>query len=190
MSPRVLVAYATNHGHTHRIAERIAERLRGEGLEVDVSELRPRRVQPDPAEYDAVLVGASVHAGKHQRHAVKWAGTHAGALAGRPSAFVSVSLTAADDTDEAPAATRAIVDEFVEQTRWTPGVTATVAGALQYREYDIATRVLMRLIARQHGQSTDAGRDVEFTDWDAVDSFAADFVARVADSAQTSARQT
>ncbi len=45
--------------------------------------------------------------------------------------FFSVCLTAADDTEEARAATRGYLDGFVEQTGWTPGRSATFAGAVQ-----------------------------------------------------------
>ncbi|WP_028063884.1 hypothetical protein [Solirubrobacter soli] len=38
----------------------------------------------------------------------------------------------------------------------------------QYREYDFATRLLMK----RQDHSTDASRDYDFTDWAAVDEFA------------------
>ena len=85
-----------------------------------------------------------------------------------PSAFFSVSLTAADDTDEARATARRYVDEFVEETGWTPGRTASFAGALQYLEYDFFTRLLIKMIARKGGLPTDARQDYDYTDWDAV----------------------
>jgi menaquinone-dependent protoporphyrinogen oxidase len=180
--PSVLVTYATTHGHTRRIASRIADRLQDAGLHVELRELRKRRPARVARDYDAVVVGASVHASRHQTEVVEWARSHAASLSMMPSALFSVSLTAADDSDEARAATKALVDELIEQTGWTPGVVAKVAGALQYREYDLPTRVLMRLIARYHHQPTDVSRDVDFTDWNAVDryadAFAADVLAR------------
>ena len=52
-----------------------------------------------------------------------------------------------------------------------------MAGALQYREYDFFTRLVMRMIARHHGQSTDTKQDIDYTDWQAVAGFAADAAA-------------
>ncbi len=54
----VLVAYATRHGSTGGIAERIAERLRAAGTEADV-----RRVAEvdDATRYDAFVVGAAAY---------------------------------------------------------------------------------------------------------------------------------
>ena len=79
-----------------------------------------------------MIVGASMHAGHHQGEIVDWPRCHRAELGMRPSAFFSVCLMAADDTDEARVATRRYLDEFVEATGWTPGRATTFAGALQY----------------------------------------------------------
>jgi menaquinone-dependent protoporphyrinogen oxidase len=179
VSRTALVVYATTHGHTGRIARRIGEVLTREGLEAHVFELPRSGPRPDPNDYDLVVAGGSVHGGRHQAHLVDWLHRHHAALGMRPSAFFSVSLTAADDTDEARAATRELIDELVEDTDWTPDETLAVAGALQYREYDLPTRVVMRLIARKHEDSTDITQDTEYTDWDAVEAFAAGMARRV-----------
>jgi menaquinone-dependent protoporphyrinogen oxidase len=176
--PDVLVVYASKHGHAGEITERIGEALRAEGLNVE------RRAVADvggtsPADYNGAIVGGSLHAGHHQRELVDWVKHHRLALESRPSLFVSVSLTAADDTDEARSATQACIDEFIEDTGWNPTRSAAVAGALQYREYDVFTRVLMRLIARRHGQPTDTSHDYDYTDWEDVDRIAREFAADV-----------
>jgi len=188
MSPtRVLVAYASKHGHTRLVAERIGAVLREHRLGVELRDLGERGADPWPPDFAGVLVAASVHAGHHQKCVVSWAHGHATTLGLRPSAFVSISLTAADDTDEARSTTRRLIDELADETGWTPDASLAVAGALQYREYDLPTRVLMRLIARQHGGSTDTSDDVVYTDWPALEQFATDFADEV--TAQTRARR-
>jgi menaquinone-dependent protoporphyrinogen oxidase len=163
----VLVLYATTHGHTARIAERIAEALEYAGAAVDLRSVDPQD-DPVPHEYAAVVAGGSIHQGRHQDELVRWARAHATSLTAMPSAFFSVSLTAADDTDEARAATRGYLDDFVEATGWTPRRTATFAGALQYGEYDLFTRLLVRLTLGRGEHAPGAGRDHDYTDWDAV----------------------
>ena len=54
----VLVGYATKHGSTRGVAERIAARLREHGLGVDVRALRGTE---DAAAYDAVVFGSAVY---------------------------------------------------------------------------------------------------------------------------------
>jgi menaquinone-dependent protoporphyrinogen oxidase len=172
--PRILVLYASTHGHTAKIAARIAATLEHDGATVDLQQLHGNESRLAPQDYDAVILGASIHAGHHQRALVKWAEQHHTALGLTPSAFFSVCLTAADDTDESRAATRGYLDDFVERTGWTPGDSATFAGAVQYREYDVATRTLMRLLMRRMHHPTDTSQDYDYTDWDAVDRWAHD----------------
>jgi menaquinone-dependent protoporphyrinogen oxidase len=177
--PKALLLYATTHGHSAKIASRLAEALRANGVDADLREVKTAG-DPNPLDYDGVLAGASLHAGHHQRPMVDWVKAHRAELAERPTAFFSVSLTASEDSDEAHAATRKCVDDFLEETGWTPDVTEAIAGALQYREYDVFTRLLMRLKMRQGGHETDTAQDHEYTDWAAVERFGADFASRLA----------
>jgi len=167
---QVLVLYASAHGHTEKIAARIAQALEQAGAS---TELRRAGAEVDfaPSDYAAVVVGGSIHAGRHQRELVDWTRRHAAVLGAMPSAFFSVSLTAADDTDEARATARKYLDEFVEQTGWTPARTTSFAGALQYLEYDFFTRLLIKMMMHRGGHPTDSSQDYDYTDWDAVDRF-------------------
>jgi menaquinone-dependent protoporphyrinogen oxidase len=177
--PDVLVLYASKHGHTEKVATRVAAAVEAVGATVKVHDVAsPAHVEP--SEYDAVIVGASIHAGHHQHDVVDWVTAHHTALNLRPSAFFSVCLTAADDTDESRAATRRYLDEFLDATGWIPSKTATFAGALQYREYDFATRLLVRLMMRKAGHPTDVTQDYDYTDWNAVERFAREFAGTVA----------
>ena len=172
----VLVLYASKHGHTEKVAARVAAAAEAAGA---VAHLRCVAGSPEevaPGDYDLVIVGASIHAGRHQREIVDWAVAHHTALALVPSALFTVCLTAAEETDEARATTRRYLDEFVEATGWTPWKTVTLAGALQYREYGFATRLLIRRLMRRAGRPTDAAHDYDYTDWDAVERFARECV--------------
>jgi menaquinone-dependent protoporphyrinogen oxidase len=174
----VLVLYASTHGHTAKIARRVAEAVREAGLEPDLREARAASgVSPDG--YAGVIVGASIHGGHHQREVVDWAKRHAAALSAMPTAFFSVCLVAAEDNEESRAATRKFIDDFAEETGWTPGTTTTFAGALQYREYDHFTRTLIRLMMKRGGHPTDTSHDYDYTDWDAVERFGREFAGRL-----------
>ena len=168
--PEVLVLFGSKHGHTQKVAMRIARALEHDGVRTHLhdaeglAELAPQR-------YDGAIVGASIHAGHYQRAIVEWAKEHRTTLSTMPSAFFSVCLTAADDTDESREATRRYIDEFLDETGWIPRRTATFAGALQYREYDFVTRLLVRLMMRKAGHPTDVRQDYDYTDWGAVDRF-------------------
>ncbi len=163
-----LLVYASTHGHTAKIASRLAQALRSDGVEVDLREVAAA-ADADPAAYDLVVVGASLHKVHHQPEIVDWVKAHLAALGARPTVFCSVSLSAAEDTEEARAATQSCIDEFCEDTGWTPDRTERIAGCLQYREYDVFTRQIMRLLMKRMGHPTDASHDYDYTDWDGVD---------------------
>jgi menaquinone-dependent protoporphyrinogen oxidase len=176
MSRSALVLYGSTHGHTAKLAARIGQVLGAEGFVCHVREV-DGATELKASDYDLVVVGASVHLGRHQREVAAWARHHAVVLNGMPSAFFSVCLAIADDTDEARTAARDYIDDFQDDTGWTPARTATFAGALQYREYDFPTRLVMRLLMGHNGHPTDITADIDYTDWDAVDRFAREVAA-------------
>jgi menaquinone-dependent protoporphyrinogen oxidase len=171
-----LVVYASTHGHTAKIAARIAEAMRAEGLEVDLHDVAGAG-DAKPGGYEVVAVGASLHREHHQKAMVDWVGAWREALGRRPSVFFSVSLSAAEDSHDADAATQHCIDAFCDETGWVPGRAEAIAGCLQYREYDLFTRQLMRLLMRRMGHPTDASQDYDYTDWDAVDRFGREIAA-------------
>ena len=168
--PDFLIIYASKHGHTAKIAERIADGVCAAGGAADVREIATAS-KVRPSDYDGVIVGASIHAGHHQSELRAWARHHAIELSAIPSAFFSVCLTAADDNDESAETSRRYIDEFVDETGWTPDRTVTFAGAIQYEEYDFVTRLMMRLIMKRGGHPTDTSHDYDYTDWEAVKRF-------------------
>lgn len=136
---KALLVYASKHGHTTKIATRLARAMRDEGLDVDVREVADA-TDADLAAYDLLVVAASLHKQHHQRQIVDWAATRRDALNARPSVVLSVSLSAAEDTREARAAALHCIDELCDATGWRPTPSEAVAGCL----HDLFTRQLMR----------------------------------------------
>jgi menaquinone-dependent protoporphyrinogen oxidase len=180
----VLLVYASTHGHTAKIAARIADTLRADGIEVDVRDVAAAD-NARPGRYDLVVVGASLHKEHHQKAIADWVSERREVLAQQPSVFFSVSLSAAEDSDESRAATQRCIDEFCTQTGWTPDRAEPIAGALQYREYDLFTRQLMRLLMKRMGHPTDASHDYDYTDWEAVERFGHELATMVTQPAVT-----
>jgi menaquinone-dependent protoporphyrinogen oxidase len=174
-----LVVYASTHGHTAKIAARLAAAMRGAGLEVDLCDVA-QAAGAEPARYDLVVVAGSLHKEQHQKELVAWVTERRDALAGVPAVFCSVSLSAADDSEESRAATQRCIDAFCTETGWTPARTEAIAGALQYREYDLFTRQLMRLLMKHMGHPTDASHDYDYTDWEGVDRLGRELARRCA----------
>ena len=175
----VLIAYASDHGQTKKISERIASVLREFGHEVrllDVRESRGDFAFPEGGSGpDAILVGGSIRMGKHQRELIEFTGLRRAALQRLPNAFYSVSLSASHATPAAIREVKKTMARFIADTSWTPQRMISVAGALVYSEYGFFIRQMLRLISWMAGGDTDTSRDYEYTDWAAVEAFAREF---------------
>ncbi len=183
---RILIAYATGHGQTGRIVQRLAAAL---SREHHTPVLFDVLLGPVPAieGFDAVLVAAPVHYGKHHKAVVAFCAASREALMARPSAFISVSLSANRPTPGARREVAKSLAHFLAATAWVPRQIFPIAGALLYTKYGPFLRRVMRFFAKMAGRDTDSTRDYEYTDWGAVDSFAREFSARLPMTAPQSA---
>lgn len=162
----ILVLYASVEGQTALIAARLAEDLRNRGHRVVLNETH---AGADLAAYDAVVIGASVHYGRHAPHLRRFVRDHRPVLARRQSAFFSVSLSG----------NAQYAADFLRRTGWQPLLVATFTGALKYSRYGWFKRRLVQAFARMGGHSTDASRDHDYTDWRAVARFGDELAARL-----------
>ena len=188
------VLYATREGQTRRIAERVAAVLRARDFTVDVIDVaRELPTDFDPARYAGALLASPIHIGKHESAMIGFVKKWRAALESMPCTFLSVSLSQAgvEDVNATPerrartaANVKKTIDDFLRQTRWHPTRVHPVAGALLYRQYGVALRLLMRFIAKVAGGSTDTSRDHEYTDWKAVERYAAEMAAEATNSAE------
>jgi menaquinone-dependent protoporphyrinogen oxidase len=172
---KILIAYGTSEGQTARIADHLAKVIRGRGLDAESLNLsRSSDVSLDA--YDAVIIGGSIHMGKHQEEVADFVRQNRADLESLPSAFFSVSLAANGDAANA----EAYVENFVQLTGWRPAKVGLFSGALLYRQYGFLKRSMMKRIVRDKpGMSTDTSRDHLYTDWDQVTRFGEDFVERL-----------
>lgn len=172
-----LVLYGTGEGQTAKVATRMTEVFGERGHEAtaaNVDEIRGDFVVED---FDAVLVGASIHRGKHQPAVIKYVRGHREELATKPTAFFQVSLSSASEQGAVEAAE--YVEEFLSETGWHPDRIGLFGGALRYSQYGFLNRLMFKQIIKRTMPEVATDHDVELTDWDEVEAFAADFAAFV-----------
>jgi len=171
----ILICYATTEGQTRKIAQAVSETLikdRHHTSLVDAGIIDDL----DIGLYDAVIMAGSIHIRRFQPALVHWITTCLAALKKVPTAFISVSLTAASDDPEDQEDAEICVKQLMDETGWTPDLVHHAAGAFRYTQYDFFKRWAMRFIAMQKGAPTDTSQDYELTDWDALERFAGEFV--------------
>jgi menaquinone-dependent protoporphyrinogen oxidase len=173
---KVLIVYNSTHGHTRRIAKRMREAAsKIENVDVNIAAVGEAN-ESDVAIADQFIIAGPVHFGRHDRKLGAFVREHLGAMAARSSALVSISGKMASFNGQAEA--KQYADDFLEATGWNPDRVELVAGAVQYTRYNFLLRWVMKRIATREGLDTDTSRDYDYTDWDAVDRFAREFITK------------
>jgi menaquinone-dependent protoporphyrinogen oxidase len=94
---KVLVAYASRHGATRGIAERVAATLERRGLEVT---LAPADSAPRPDGFDAIVIGSAAYMSHWLKEAASFVRHHRALLASRPVWLFSSGPLGTDLVDE------------------------------------------------------------------------------------------
>ncbi|MEX2166558.1 MAG: flavodoxin domain-containing protein [Methyloceanibacter sp.] len=175
----VLIVYGTTEGQTRKIAEWTATRIRERGHQAELLDSAAPVSDLDFATYDAFIIAASVHQEYHQETITSLVIAHLGVLDTKPSAFISVSLSAVLD---AKTEAQKYVDSFVSVTGWRPRRTLLLGGALRFTEYDYFQEQIVKFIVMKRGDAPSAGRDREFTDWNALAGFVDGFIEAATDN--------
>ena len=174
---KLLLVYGTTEGQTRKVAQFVADHLAEQGHQTELINAIDATPAVDLRDFDAVIIAASVHAGRYQSAVLHFVKYHLPAIDTRLNAFLSVSLAAAGNDEEDVEGLKKCVANFTHETGWTPHCIHHVAGAFRYTAYDFLKRWAMKYIAYRKGGPTDTSRDYELTDWDDLMRFVDSFVA-------------
>ena len=165
MNNRVLVAYASKHGATAGIAERIGEVLRGAGLQADV--LSAEQVR-DLSPYSAVVLGSGVYAGSWLKPAANLLQANEQALAQRPVWLFSDGPTGEGDPVALmkgwrfPQALQPVADRIKVRD------IAFFHGVIDLQTLNLAEKLIVKALKAPVG---------DYRDWDAITAWAASIAA-------------
>ncbi|HEX6316251.1 MAG TPA: flavodoxin domain-containing protein [Gemmatimonadaceae bacterium] len=172
MSRHILVMFGTSYGQTEKIAVRIAAGLARRGLLPELCNAAKDRPSLPLREYAGIVVGSSIIARGHQPAIKEFVRTNVALLNEMPSAFFQVSASAGSASPDARMAAQQIMCDFMADNAWTPVLSASLPGAINYTQYSLLLKWYMKRASAKNGGSTDTSRDHEYTDWAEVDRFA------------------
>lgn len=164
---KLLIVYGTTEGQTRRICEFLSDTATESGHEVTLMDATG--CQHHPSNFDATIIGASLHAEQYQASIQNYIQKHHKTLNSINSVFVSVSLTAASNEPESWKELKKITKKFLMENGWQPTFVEQVAGALRYTKYNFFKKFIMRMIAQKQGGDTNTSTDHEYTDWNQVE---------------------
>jgi menaquinone-dependent protoporphyrinogen oxidase len=156
MVKKVLIAYATKHGATAEIAEKIGGILRGASLAVEVISVKKAG---DPAAYAAVILGSAVYIGQWRKEAAAFLTANEGALASRPVWLFSTGPTGTGDPVAIMKGWRFPENLQPLADRIRPRGVALFHGALDEKQLNLAEKMAIKMVKAPIG---------DFQDWNAV----------------------
>ncbi|MGL4473728.1 MAG: menaquinone-dependent protoporphyrinogen IX dehydrogenase [Shewanella sp.] len=168
---KTLILYASVHGHTQLICERLQTQLQAMGDDVTLAALA---TAPALSGFDKVLIGGSIRHGKHQAALVSYMRQHQAALEQKVCGFFSVSLVARKPGKNTPT-TNAYMQAFLKQIEWQPPILEVLGGRLNYPGLGTMDRNIIRFIMWMTKGPTEPDTDITFTDWDKVSALAKRF---------------
>lgn len=166
---KILLLYHGVYGQTRKICDRLQAELAALGHQAEVVPLPGETT--NPAEFDAIVIGASIRNGKHNPIVMDFVRRNRELLQSRRSVFFSVNLVARKPAKNAPE-TNPYVKAFVSRSPWKPALLGVFGGNLHYQRYRWSDRHIIRFIMTLTGGPTDLSTNVEYTDWDEVRRFA------------------
>jgi len=160
---KILIAYATTEGQTHKICKTIADQVVGLGHQVELLDTARKRRDVHPDDFDAFIIAASVHQDKHQSEIEVFVASCKEVLTAKPAIFISVSLAAA--IEEKISDANNYITDFVARTGWSPDQSLAVAGAVRSEEYDYFQQQILEHIVLKDRDEFQVNETQEFTDW-------------------------
>ena len=172
MPVRTLVLYSSVEGQTLKIINHIIREIDDDVTLLDMD----TNPSVDFTKFDKILIGASVRYGNLRKNMLDFINAHKEQIDAMPNAFFLVWLTARKP-EKADPDNNAYMLKFDKLSEWQPRLKGVFAGALLYSRYNWWQTLLIQLIMKMTGGSTDKSQDIELTDWERVDMFTKDFTA-------------
>jgi menaquinone-dependent protoporphyrinogen oxidase len=168
--PNILIIYSSKDGQTLKICQALQSDIERNGNPVSLVSIADA-AQLDLARFDKIVIGASIHYGRHHPNILAFINRNHTVLDSKPNAFFSVNVVARKPQKNQPD-TNPYLKKFLKRIAWKPKQLAVFAGKIDYPSYNRLDRTVIRLIMWLTKGPTDPEAVVEFTDWDQVRSFA------------------
>lgn len=168
MKQRIGIIYSTVDGQTRKICEELVSILNKKQIKAELYSIDT--FKSDPAEFDTLIIGASIRYGKHRLSVKNFIVNNKQALKQINTAFFSVNLVARKNDKNTPE-TNPYLIKFFKTIDWAPDLLDVFAGKLDYKSYPFIDRIMIRLIMRITNGPTKSDNAIEYTDWSRVKDF-------------------
>ena len=166
-----IIIYSSTDGHTKIICEKIRDNF-GNVNDIVLVSLK-ETANLDLLKFNQIIIGASIRYGKHSNDLYRFIKSNRKTLEQKKTAFFSVNVVARKSEKNSPE-TNPYIKKFLKISNWKPNKIAVFAGKVDYPNYNVFDKYIIKLIMFITKGPTDTSQSYEFTDWSKVNSFAND----------------
>jgi len=166
---KILIIYSSTDGHTEKICLRLQQIIETQDHYVTVIPVEKNN-EISLKSFDKIVIGASIRYGKHNKNIYKFIKENSQVIDSKANAFFSVNVVARKPEKSKPE-TNPYLRKFLQQISWNPKNLAVFAGRIEYQKYKFVDRFMIRLIMWMTNGPTDPKTNIDFTNWNEVDSF-------------------
>ncbi len=163
---KLLILYSTVDGHAKHICEYAQTKLKKD-KDIVIASLDDDSEQK-LADFDEILLGASVRYGFHRKNVYEFVRENKEELLKKKTAFFSLNLTARKPEKASPDTNPYIV-KFLKKVDWDPDLKSVFAGRLDYPSLNCPNRLAILLIMAITNGPKDLSKVHDFTNWSKVD---------------------
>ena len=163
-----LIVYSTIDGQTKKICENISK-VSFDKNNVELISIE-KATDINLEKYNKIIIGASIRYGKHSRKIINFVIKNKRILDQKKNAFFSVNVVARKEGKSTPD-TNPYVIKFLKKTNWIPNKVAVFAGKVDYPNYSLINKIVIRFIMLVTKGPTNTKNSYEFTNWENVKKF-------------------
>ena len=163
-----LLIYSSTDGQTKKICDVIKENLPNKNpIQICTVD---EAINLDINKYDQIILGASIRYGNYKSNLFKFIKYNIKILETKKNAFFSVNVVARKNEKNTPD-TNPYIKKFLKKTNWRPKKIEVFAGKVDYPNYNLFNKLVIRFIMFITKGPTDISHSYEFTDWGKVKKF-------------------
>lgn len=135
---KTLIAYTTTHGCTEKTAKKLKEHL---GNQVDLVNLK-QNANPSLQNYDRIIIGGSIHAGKVQKRISEFCNNNVNALQEKELGLYICCM------EQGEKASIQFADAYPEILRMNAKASACFGGEFDFNKMSLFQRLIVKKVAK------------------------------------------
>jgi menaquinone-dependent protoporphyrinogen oxidase len=168
MTERVLIGYGSRYGSTAEIAEAMAKTVQEVSAQVDLINLKKETLPSPLQNYDLVVIGSGIQAGRWTKEPLEFIKNNMNALSQTKVAIFVVCGYAASP-DKCDFAQSEFLDKIAEAyPGLSPISTGLFPGVFDFSKYNFAVRAFVKRMVKQENPGQVVPEKIDFRDWQMV----------------------